>query len=216
MVKQREASFLPQFVFTRTYFEASPEPLRESALPDKWVNKHSAPEKTPQLFEELSVPLLNVGLGAAKAVTISWTFPIDQMIERINQLAQRTLTPAYFSRDDWGVSIKSESLGNGTSMWRNQQKVSVDFVLPTSIQKEPVETKLPHAYILLCSALLFFALKDKEEKHSFDVPRLTANIEFTDIGNNTHSATFVFNLNVTAIAGNGNAFTGYIDCTKQA
>ncbi|MDD2776472.1 MAG: hypothetical protein PHU06_10995 [Gallionella sp.] len=214
IAKQREASYRPELAFSRTFFVAEPDPIRAGALPEKWVNKKLGLE-TPMLLDDLSVPLRNVGLGTAKAIAISWSFPIDQTIERVNQSAQKTLTPAYFSRDDWGVSLKSESLGNGTSMWKNQKNVSVDFVLPASVEREPMEVRLPHAYVQLCSAVLYFASKDKHAKFSFDLPILSANIEYVDIGNLTHRATFEFILNVVAISGNGEAFDVYIDCTKR-
>lgn len=211
---QREASYRPELSFSRILFEAGPNPLRGGALPEKWVNKKSGSEPA-MLLEDLSVPLRNVGLGTAKEVAISWSFPIDETIERVNQSAQRTLTPAYFSNDEWGVSIKSESLGNGTSMWRNQKKVSVDYVLPASIEKEPVDVKLPHAYVQLCSAELYFSQKDKDVNGSYNLPPLTANIEYIDIGNRKHCAIFEFKLNIVMIVGSGEAFNGYIDCTKR-
>jgi len=214
MAMQREASYRPELAFSRTFFEAGPDPLRGGVLPEKWMNKKPGSE-APMPLDVLSVPLRNVGLGTAKEIAISWSFPIDETIERVNQSAQRTLTPAYFSSDEWGVSIKSESLGNGTSMWRNQKKDSVDFVLPASVEKDPVDVKLPHAYVQLCSAALYFASKDKDDKRSFDVPPLTANIEYVDIGNRKHCAIFEFQLNVVAIVGNGEAFHGCIDCTKR-
>ena len=166
---------------------------------------------------DFSMPLRNVGLGTAKEVVILWSFPIDQTIECVNQAAQRTLTPAYFSSEDSGdsVSIKSESLGNGISMWQNQKKELVDFVLPASVQKEPVEVKLPHVYVQLCSAAVYFRYKDKGSLCSVEVPRLTADIEYSDIGNRKHRMIFDFEVHVIIAAGGGEAFSGYVNCTKR-
>jgi hypothetical protein len=213
IAKQREASYRPELVFSRTFFDAIPDPIRAGSLPTRWINRQIVAESTPSL-EDLSVCFRNVGLGAAKSVAILWSFPLEQTVERVNKAAQRTLTPAYFSIDEWGVSIKSETLGNGTSMWKNQQRVSLDFVLPASVQKEPMPIQLPNAYIQLCSALLFLAPKDKGLDNSFEVPPLTAKIEYIDIGNRMHQSSFNFELNIISIAGDGGSFSGYIDCTK--
>ncbi|MDD4964160.1 MAG: hypothetical protein PHI11_09620, partial [Gallionella sp.] len=79
IAKQREASYRPELAFSRTFFVAEPDPIRAGALPEKWVNKKLGLE-TPMLLDDLSVPLRNVGLGTAKAITISWSFPIDQTL----------------------------------------------------------------------------------------------------------------------------------------
>lgn len=215
IAKQREASYHPELVFSRTYFEAISDSIRASSLPTRWVNKQARAESVPPL-EDLSISLRNVGLGAAKNVTILWSFPLEETVDRVNRAAQRTLTPVYFSSDEWGVSIKSETLGNGTSMWKNQQRASLDFVLPAAVQREPTPIALPNAYVLLCSAALFLASKDKDKDSapSFDVPSLTASVDYLDIGNRTHRSSFKFDLQVIAIAGDGDTFVGYIDCTK--
>ena len=97
-------------------------------------------------------------------------------------------------------------------MWRNQRKVLIDFVLPASVQREPVEVSLPHTYVLLCSALVHLESKEKDGERSFEVPPLTARIEYMDIGNRKHQVTFDFQVDLISIAGAGEAFNGYVDC----
>ena len=214
IANQREATYHPELDFSRTFFEAIPDQLRGGPLPSKWINKQSDSEAASYLYD-LSIPMWNVGLGTAKAVVISWSFPIELTIERVNQSAQRTLTPAYFCCDESGVHIKSESLGNGISMLKNQQRATIDFVLPASVQKEPIEVTLPHAYIQLCSAVLYLGSKDKNTERSFEVPALTAHIEYIDIGNRSYRTDFEFQLHMTAIVGTGESFSGYIECKKN-
>jgi hypothetical protein len=215
IAKQREASYRPELVFSRTFFDASPDPIRDGSLPERWVNSRTQAESQEPL-RDLSVSLHNVGLGAAKNVTILWSFPLEETVERVNRDAQRTLTPAFFSSDATGMTIKSETLGNGTSIWENQRRVSVDFVLPASVQKEPFAVTLPHVYVQLCSALLFLACKTGDSKNSLEVPSLSASIEYIDIGNRIRRSFFEFELHVVAIVGDGKNFSGYIDCRNRA
>ena len=215
IAKQREASYRPELAISQVDFEAGPDPIRAGVLPTKWIARNWKEIEKPATFEDLSLPLRNIGLGSARAVHLQWDFDLAGTVKTANELAQRTLTPAYFSIDEWSVSIKSEDLGNGSSLWKNQREVVIDFVLPASINKKPVLVRLPHAYVQLASALVYLRSKDKEKEHSFELPSLSATFTFSDIGGIKHDAVFDVKVHLVALSDGGEGMTGYVECSKR-
>jgi len=215
IAKQREASYRPELALSRTVFDGSADPITKGALPTLWVRKAQDGEAEPT-SRTFAIPLRNVGLGTAKGVAVSWSFPISEVVEEVNQLAQRSLTPAYFTYENGALSVKSDSLGNSTSFWRNQDRDSIDYVLPAAVQKEPVLVHLPHTYIQLCSALLFLGAKDKDRKSFPEIPVLRASFDYYDIGARKHQAVFEIKFQLVALGGNGEFIQGYLDAKKSA
>lgn len=213
IAKQREATYHPELAFSRIYFEAGLDPLSVGALPRKWINRKTDDVQAP--LTDLLIPFRNVGLGTAKDIRVAWSFEIEKTIKYVNELAQRTLTPAYFNLKNGAMTIKSEGLGDGTSMWSNQQKITLDFVLPASVDKEPTNVSLPHAFIELCSAIVYLDAKNQKFTGNPDCPLLTASIDFVDIGDQAHHVVFDFRLNFVAIVGNGKGFFGFLDITRR-
>jgi hypothetical protein len=214
IARQREASYQPELVLCGIDFSAMSGQDNRDVLPTRWLSDTAGP--SPLVQKEASIPVRNVGLGAAKSIILTWSFPVEQMVNYVNEAAQRTLTPAYFSIDEWGVSVKSKTLGDEMSMWKNQQRTSLDFILPASVEIEPVTISLPHAYILLSSAMLFFGIKDEKSKDPLIVPPLRANMEYLDIGNRKHKSSFEIDLQVSVISMGGSSFEGLLDCKKCA
>jgi len=215
--KQREASYKPELAITRTTITASKNPITKSTFADFWVVEKE--EKEPgnvNLLSSLSLPLRNVGLGAAKEVSLKWSFPIEELISNINKMAQKALIPAYFEYENEVLSLKSEQLVAATSMWGNQKQDAVDYVLPASTDREGVNIRVPPAYMELVSALLYFSAREKD-RHSFpDMPVLKLDLEYFDIGGDIHKSSFKVELNLIAIHGDGEGFHGYMQSKKFA
>lgn len=217
IAKQREASYRPELAISRIQFQAYPDPLRGGMLPTKWTAQDTKEGETLNCVEDLALPLRNIGLGSARAVSLQWDFDVTGAVNAANELAQQTLTPAYFSTDDRFVTLKSEDLGNGSSMWENQRNVLIDYVLPASVEKSSLRVRLPHAYIQLASALVYLRFKEKEKTDFFDLPLLTASFTFSDIGGIKHSAYFNIKICPVSLSSNSEAMTmeGYVECSKQ-
>ena len=215
MSHQRQASYLPELVLSRTTFKGAASPIESGPIPSYWISESRDESKT-EVMPMFSLPLTNVGLGAAKDISVCWSFPIEEIIRQVNDLAQRTLTPLYFDFKNGAVSIKSESLGGGTSFWKNQQKEAIDYVLPAAVQKEPVQLKIPHAFVLMVSALLFVSSKDTSGKSALNIPPLVAHLNYRDIGNKAHSAVFEITLQIIAFGGDGSFIHGYLESKKCA
>lgn len=214
IAKQREASYRPELALSRIYVECTKDPLDSGALPTLW-----SPEGENGHTDSLkwfSLPLQNIGLGTAKAVTVFWEFPFDNVTKQVNELAQKTLSAAYFTFDKDTLSLDSENLGKCTSMWRNQNQEILDYVLPAAVHTEPVMLRLPHAYIQIVSALIYFAAKDKDKKSFPEIPPLIANIEFYDIGEVKHGAKYAIHFQLEMIGGNGEFIHGHMETRKYA
>lgn len=210
MKQQREASYQPELVITNTTFEASNGSPAVHLLATNWANVPKADNEPDHSSTHFSLPLCNIGLGAAKNISLSWSFPIEDMVNRANELAQRTLTPAYFKIDNGELSLKSDDLGAGTSMWKNQQHDHLDYVLPMSVQKVQSKIELPHAFIALSSALLFLLTKEQKHKWAAEPIGITATLSYSDIGNKQYTVVSHIKLLIVMISASGTSFTGIL------
>lgn len=213
IAKQREASYRPELAFSRVLVECTKDLLTEGSIPTHWTPQERD-KKINASLRDFSLPLRNIGLGTAKNVSISWSFPFESVTKQINETAQKTLSAAYFTFDKDSLSIDSENLGKSTSMWINQKQMSLDYVLPAATTHEPVMLNLPHAYIQVVSSLLYFSAKDK--KFSPEIPPLIAKVEFYDIGEAKHTSTFNIQFQVSAIGNTGEFICGSIESQKNS
>ncbi|MBO2701056.1 hypothetical protein [Shewanella algae] len=213
--KQRESSYKPELVLSRTVFECSSNPLRKGNIPDTWMPRKEN-EEEKNFLRSFTMPLRNVGLGAAKSLKVTWSFPIESIVATVNEITQKSLIPAYFEYQNEMLSLKSEEMGGSTSMWGNQKNQSIDFVLPSPMDNAPVELALPHAYIQIVSALIHFSAKAEDFKSFPDIPPLDVDIEFSDIGGSQHKAKFSISTELISVSGKGEAFHGYVESQHRA
>jgi hypothetical protein len=210
--KQRESSYRPELAISQTEFECISNPLTNKKIPDTWVIKNrNSQEKEIDFFKNFTIPLRNVGLGAAKEVSIKWSFPFEKTVIHVNDLAQKSLTPAYFEFKNQVLTLNSDNLGSYASMWGNQQKTKIDFVLPAPIDQMPVELILPLAYIQLASALVYFSAKTKNFDFKNEIPTLHLSLDYLDIGGKKYQSKFAIDINLSMIANEGEMFSGYIE-----
>lgn len=214
IAKQREASYRPELALSRVLVECTKDPIISGTMPTLWVPK-SEDGKADALSRTFSLPLRNIGLGPAKAVSVFWSFPFESVTKQVNDLAQKTLSAAYFTFEKELLSVDSENLGKSTSMWVNQKQKTLDYVLPSAVHHEPVMLKLPHAYTLIVSSLLYFSVRDKNRKSFPEIPPLVAKIEFSDIGEVRHSAMFNIYFQVLGMEGSGEFISGYLESRKS-
>jgi len=201
-----KASYKPELVIARTSFRSK----TYGAILGEWFNeKENQDEVGNQMM--FSVPLRNVGLGAAKEVTINWSFPIEDLVSTINGLAQKLHITSYFNYDNGTLFLKSEASGDHVSIWANQQKQTVDFVLPAPVDQVPYNLALPLAYTQLISALIICSAKSETFDSFPDIPCLTAEFSYLDIGGSKHSSKFVIQSNISMILKNGEEFQGCVE-----
>jgi hypothetical protein len=215
IAKQREASYRPELALSRVYLECTKDPLTQGPIPTLWIAKGEDAKTDPQT-RRFSLLLRNIGLGTAKSVSIFWTFPFESVTKQVNELAQKTLSAAYYTFEEDSLSLDSQDFGKTTSMWMNQKQETLDYVLPAAVDHEPVLLTLPHAYIQIVSSLVHFAAKQNNGIPFPDIPPLMARVEFSDIGESKHSASFNVQFQLSAIGGKGEFISGYLESKKLA
>lgn len=220
MVRQRQASYQPELAFSRVVFDARSKPVVETALPLYWIPRdgQQSPDGTASPAKtNLTLPLSNVGLGAARDVQITWSFALDQAIERLNDAAQRTNTSASFKQENQIVHVSGDAFGNFSSFWRNQKQASLNYVMPLTDAGGTIPVEIPDAYIAIYCIEIFLTLKQASQANgektlSFDLPNLLADIRYSDIGGSIHHRTFEFTTDIVAAASDGKSFAGIINC----
>lgn len=197
---QRELTCHPEILIPLTFFGGT---ASKNTFPIYWKRKDvvkeepEKPDTTLLHIPDFKVDLYNIGLGVAKDITVSWSFPIDDIVKDINDLAQCTMTAVYISfTNNNALSIKSASFTDCTIFWENEKEQKIDFILPTAINKNPSLLKLPLSYIHLVSMLIFLSIKDKEKKSFPEIPLLKATFQYTDIGEIKKTAAFNFHFNL--------------------
>ena len=151
----------------------------------------------------VSIPIVNVGLGAARNLRIFWKFPIDHVVSSVNRLAHESLVPVFFEYENGILHRKSKY--DAYVLWHGA--VDIDFVLPASIQQAPTQLDLPLAYTTLGAALQYFAFKKASETRDSDrdasipeVPPLECRLEYTDIGGINHRIDLFIHMDIAMIS----------------
>jgi hypothetical protein len=147
-------------------------------------------------------------------VSIKWDFPINHEAKKLAHLISKTSIQAEITYKDEMLTIRLDSIGGMSSAWMNQKKDSIDFVLPAAVDSKPVTLTLPHAYILIVSALIFFGMKIIDQEDLPEFPALKAILTFNDIEERVHSIEFEINFDIIMVS--GNAFTAILAPRKIA
>jgi hypothetical protein len=215
IAKQRKAAYRPEIAPSRTQIEGTVGSFEKGAqqISLRTVDSEGAVVDKNNTSNGLAIPIANIGLGSAKDIVITWDFPISELVEELNKRAQRTFTPAYFTFENGILSAKSDATNQWSSMWDNQQKDSLDYVLSAAIQRDPTMLVVPHAYISSVSALIALAIK--EEATSFpEIPKLKLRFDYRDIGDESHFSNFSAELHIFAILNKGETIHGYLEFRK--
>jgi hypothetical protein len=192
MQKQMAASYRPELAFARMAVNCTSE---GSPLPTHWTSGRDASgngeEQQTGKVKHLSynVNLYNIGLGAATNIKATWDFPVAEIAEKINKLAQQALVPAYYEYKNGILSFSSEGYGQIGMVWRNEKTRSLDYLLPQSTVGEGTPLMLPCTFIHLISSYLYFRLVNKNA-NDFSVPPLSVLLEYGDISGGQHSVAF--------------------------
>ena len=204
--KQRTASYRPDLILVERTMRL--QPFEQTG-------------GVPQLSDEdggsqISVPIVNVGLGAARDLEVSWRFPIDRMVSSINLLAQQSLAPACYEHKNGFLWMESKT--SWAIRWGREEEIG--YVLPASIPETPPNhVPLPLAYVALVFGHYHFALQDHRSEKSDgpqvinlpDLPKLKCQIDYGDIGGLNHRLDVV--ISVTPIMKSKDQFSCVVKST---
>ena len=102
MAKQREASYRAELAFPTTHFTGYPTGARK--LPVLW--KVWPRVKISGGSDELKIPLHNVGLGAARDVSLTWwSFPIEPTVRASQRVGTASVDSRIFNIRGWRTLI---------------------------------------------------------------------------------------------------------------
>ena len=235
MQRQMEASYRPELTFARVLLKAEPDspssPLpthwTEQPLPTHWTEEPRFPVSgTTTSTSKITAPawfftnLYNVGLGAATSINVVWNFAVEDMVEEINRLAQRTLSPAFYEYKQGVLSLVSPTWPEITISWENEKKASLDYIMPESSQHTAAALTIPMTYIQLLSTYLYLQHVQKDNRAEMKAFPLKIDISYGDISGRRHQVSFSLRVNVEIIASTSKkknspvTFDAYIDAQK--
>lgn len=186
--KQWTASYRPELVLVRTSVSLEPfekpEELAQAA-DDKY---------NPQV----KIPIVNIGLGPAKDLKVSWIFPISQAVSSVNCAAQDSLGHAcYEFENGWLLKNSGKRM---RIQWKVDKEAVFDYILPVAtLQTPPDQLRLPMAYIALLTGHYHFALKSQSCDTS-GFPNLECQLKYLDIGGRKHSVNLVIAVDPVVIS----------------
>lgn len=216
IAKQRRTSYRPELVVSGQSFDTEDQegPREISSFLD-WREYEAAKKRdTKPELSKFSLHLSNIGLGAAKDVSIEWDFPIERFIREIVDFAQEAKVPVQISFKNGAVSIEKPMM---FSIWKNQRRNALDYVLPAAVQGEPFYLKVPHAYIVTMAAAVYvFFHPDAMGLKGFDrlkIPPLNVRLQFEDIAGDKHSAAYDIDLEIHGVS--PKKLSGRLEAKKQ-
>jgi hypothetical protein len=197
--RQRRASFRPELTLEKVKFSGAQDPTTDSVMPLFWQVPVDSPD-SPRFEEFRGIPIRNVGLGAAKNVTIVWEMSVQKAVANLNDLAQKTQIPVVVAFENGVVAFNSSEFGQYRSNWLAQLNQEIDFILPISYAKTSDIIQLPMAYQLICTAILSIGLSEGQYRPP-ELPMIRAHIGATDIsGKGVH---FDFDIQFDFISAQG-------------
>jgi hypothetical protein len=220
MRKQMEASYRPELTFGQVWLEAKAG-NQVWPIPSYWIARAEPPQEHREKGQPLGplppkfgVRLYNVGLAAATNIRVAWNFPVEDLADEVNKLAQRALVPAYFDAKRGRLSFASEIWKTHfTVMWGNERTQSLDYLLPESVahSQPPPLIEIPTTITVLISSWLYFWSLGKGDQ-DWSIPEARLEIDYRDIaGIERHGA---FEFEFTPIVVGSDAFSLRIEPRK--
>ena len=167
MAKQRRDSYRHELIVTTT-------PLSYRRC--KWSkSEDDSREHPPSDY----IDMFNVGLGAAKDVSIKLDFDIDRAVASVNALKAKT----EFDED---ITLNGGILDVSGTMhfWVNQTKIGFEYVLPVELERKPYRIRVPSSYLAIIERVMnrLFPVEKGIKGVDFSIiPFLMINMEFHDI-----------------------------------
>jgi hypothetical protein len=198
--KQREASYKPDIVPRRQYAYA----FREAENPHlifQWSDERPSAEAHIQTLERPKHPgyrlsLLNVGLGAAKAIRATWSIDLTSWTQEIHALAKSNGTDLVITHGANGQLRFSgpEFVFSVTQLIENQFNFEVDHLLPASLDRVGLSIQVPDIYLMLAAIQVSLGARLGTARGINDpwssLPTAHLSLSFTDIGGERHRRSF--------------------------
>ena len=195
--RQKIESYRPDPTFaSSSFFAYGHKDQTRFTWSDKEIDQRSTAFSDYPRYQS-GVPLHNIGFGVAKNVSLRWNFPIEDFTSTLNKRSQDTSIPIVFSYSNGIVSTVSEEKSRADSFWLNQRDKYLDFLLPLEIHKEATTIEFPPVILDLVSAYIKFTLESKNENLEYNIPSITIEVKYQDIGGSKHCDIFEIDLELS-------------------
>ncbi len=204
--KQIKASHRPDLIIPRITFQSSDNDRMDS-FPTLWTSfKKEHVEDT--INKSFSIPIYNIGLGAAKCIIIKIDFPFenlkDDVIEKLELI--KSQININYNKKNLNVNSKTYNFSHGLPL---NNSAIVDYVLPSSVDEKGTELFIPSIYIMFVSFLVCANRIMKVPFRKFNIPKLQIKIEYMDISGKRYKTNFELAIRISYISIN-NDIHGYI------
>lgn len=171
----------------------------KSSIPSIWdtsvsdnfnVTEDEMQQLNSQLYSyQCSLDVMNIGLEAAKDVTIEWDMPLQQLVSLIKAADVNEILDISLKENFLELNINILSV---QSMHSLNQKQKIDYALPSNDANQTPQVTLPSSYASLCSAILLLSALNTEKIDTLytQIPKIIALLRYRDIGGKTISKKF--------------------------
>lgn len=206
MARQRKDTIVPEIVPINQNIFGSKDPIMATNSPTFWQRHHPSnqSEESKAIDTEYNIALYNLGNGAAKQISLEWSYDVEGFQKRINEFCQQLFVDLYIERtsENW-LSFKRKNSEGGTVNLNLDLKSSIDYILPASIENISTKTRIPFSYKQLVSQ--YIQLLSKNEKNLIDKSILSSyplklKITYQDIAGNNFVKLFQFSIDIVSYA----------------
>lgn len=186
MAQQRRTTYMPDLVMPKVFLKGGPA-RGAFSLADSWSDKEVDGKPRKARILELA----NIGLGAARNVSIGWYFPFEVYLPRLRDYARAA-----------GIELMMEfsdcrfQLDGAVCFWDSADRTQLDYILPSAEAKNSSEIWLPSPFLWYVSTALysFIAPNDMSGERLVALKRLLhplrVEITYEDIGGVVSTRTF--------------------------
>lgn len=207
--KQREATYRPDIVVIRTPFKYSVEV--EDAKDVLLLAEFRNVDDKGHIRSGggwFRIPVRNVGLGAAKRVSVTWSYPFESSVAEANVLSMQVLGEELFSYKDGKLEVVAGASRGLASLWKNQRQRTYDCMHPSTDSSDQVYLTTPSSITMVVAALIRLTALCNDRPTSFEYSGIEIEFEYHDIGGKKHSVVVPLSIDLNSISSTGCEFTG--------
>lgn len=184
---QRKLSYKPQILLTPQIFDYEVDKTELDIL-----NRIKLREGNNTDSSKSNIAV-NIGLGAALDINITWVYDSTEIISDLNYLFQKTNTPIKLEKNKFGIKLDSTDETSRGCMCREFFNEKIDYILSHSQNPAPTKILIPFPFISLICSNWLFSLKEGafNQKHSNS---LEVKIEYRDIGGEFYQEVYITNI----------------------
>jgi hypothetical protein len=212
MARQRRASYRPDLLLSGFSFSAHGKDTSRAETYSGWeVTDAQDTSDKPSLGPFELIRIMNVGLGTAKDVRLTWSCDFERMIRLLNRLAEEAELPERWELRDGKIFYKDRKVSFAMEMTEILEPIP-----PATIDKAPRYIHIPSIYTLAyATAVYAFAHGSHSEKEVDyvdvfldEMPPLKLSVAYDDPGDRRHHV--AHNVRVVIYSANKAGFKGQI------